>query len=210
MKRYQIIYADPPWQYSTGKVGERCWGPEAHYPTMATEDICKIPVKDIADDNAILFLWATFPKLWEAKPVIESWGFEFKTVAFVWVKVNKRTDPDQLFMGAYETFYYDDFYGMGMWTRSNAEICLLATRGNLKRQSTKVKQLIYEPIGRHSEKPALVRDRIVELCGDLPRVELFARKTAAGWDAWGNEVECDVELSVPLKENDNVEVRPAD
>ena len=123
----------------------------------------------------MLFLWATFPKLPEALRVISAWGFNFKTVAFVWLKVNKKS--------------LSFFTGMGNWTRANAEICLLATKGKPKRKSKSVHQLIVSRIERHSKKPDIARDKIIQLMGDLPRVELFARQTCSGWDVWGNEVE---------------------
>ena len=121
------------------------------------------------------FLWATFPQLPEALRLIEAWGFTYKSVAFVWLKKNRRADSW--------------FYGLGFWTRGNAEICLLATRGHPKRQAANVHQFIISPIEHHSKKPDEARDKIVALMGDLPRVELFARQTPPGWDVWGNEVE---------------------
>ena len=114
------------------------------------------------------------PKLDEVFALISAWGFEYKTCAFTWVKRNKIAPTW--------------FWGMGRWTRANAELCLLATKGSPKRVSAGVHSIIDTPIGKHSAKPAIVRDRIVELCGDLPRIELFARDRVSGWDAWGNEV----------------------
>ena len=148
---------------------------EKHYPTMSLDDICALPVADIAAKDSALFLWATFPMLAEALLVISAWGFTYKTTAFVWLKQNKKS-PSW-------------FYGMGNWTRSNAEICLLATKGKPQRQSRSIHQLIVSPIEAHSKKPDIAREKITDLMGDLPRVELFARQTALGWDVWGNEVE---------------------
>ena len=119
-------------------------------------------------------MWATFPMLKEALEVIEAWGFTYKTIAFNWVKQNKSGEG--LFMG------------LGNWTRSNSEICLLAVKGKPKRASAGIRSVVLSPLQKHSQKPAEIRDRIVELMGDLPRIELFARETAPGWDAWGNEV----------------------
>ena len=118
-------------------------------------------------------MWATFPMLREALEVIEAWGFTYKTVAFNWVKQNKT--------GA------GLFWGLGNWTRSNSEICLLAVKGKPRRMSASVHSVIFSPVQQHSRKPAEARDRIVELMGDLPRIELFAREAAPGWDAWGDE-----------------------
>ena len=108
-------------------------------------------------------------------------GFTFKTVAFVWLKLNKKSPTW--------------FYGLGYWTRGNAEICLLAKRGKPKRRSAGVHQFIISPVEEHSKKPDVTRDKIIELAGNLPRVELFARQKAPGWDVWGNEVDSDLSLT---------------
>lgn len=147
---------------------------------MSVEEICKLDIEKITDKDAVLFLWATFPKLSEALRVIKAWGFQYKTVAFVWLKQNKSGKGW--------------FYGLGFWTRGNAEICLLATKGRPHRYSNSVHQFIISPLRKHSQKPDEARDKIVALIGDLPRVELFARTKADGWDVWGNEVPCDIEL----------------
>jgi N6-adenosine-specific RNA methylase IME4 len=142
--------------------------------------ICALPVADIADRDCALFLWATFPNLREAFEVITAWGFEYKTVAFTWVKRNKKSNSW--------------FTGMGYWTRANAEICLLATKGKPKRIARNIRQIIDTPIERHSKKPDAARNRIVELMGDIPRIELFAREKFDGWDVFGNEVDSDIIL----------------
>lgn len=172
-KKYNIIYADPPWSYKdkalSGNRGACC-----KYPVMDSNDICNFPVKEIAADDCVLFMWVTMPKLNECFDLIKSWGFEFKTCAFVWVKTNKKSNSL--------------FWGMGRWTRANAEICLIATKGKPKRVAANVHSVVMTPIEEHSKKPNEVRQRIVQLCGDLPRIELFARQYADGWDCWGNEV----------------------
>ena len=175
---YNIIYADPPWRYEQRKVQGAA---ENHYPTMSIDELCALPVPELAAKDCALFLWATFPQLPEALRLIHAWGFRYKTVAFVWLKRNRKS-PSW-------------FYGMGYWTRSNAEICLLATRGKPKRQSAGVHQFIISPIEQHSEKPDEARDKILALMGDLPRVELFARQKTPGWDAWGNEIASDITLA---------------
>lgn len=147
---------------------------------MSIEDISNLPIDKIASDNCVLFMWMTFPTLEEGFKVIEKWGFKYKTVAFVWIKQNKKT-PSL-------------FWGLGFWTRANAEICILAIKGKPKRLSAKVHQVIVAPIEEHSKKPDEARKRIVELLGDLPRIELFARQKKQGWDTWGNEVQCDINL----------------
>lgn len=179
-KKYNIIYADPPWRFQTYSEKGKGRSAERHYPTVTIEDICLFSVDEIAADDCVLFLWTTMPCLVEAFKVIHAWGFVYKTTAFVWVKKNRQSDSL--------------FWGMGYWTRSNAEICLLATRGNPHRISANVHQIVMTPIERHSKKPDEVRNRIVALMGNLPRIELFARELAQGWDAWGNEVESTVEI----------------
>ena len=177
MEPYQIIYADPPWRYDQKGVDGAA---EKHYPTMSLEDICKLPVGSISAKDSILFLWATFPQLPAALKVISAWGFKYKTVAFDWLKKNRKADSW--------------YFGLGFWTRGNAEVCLLATRGHPKRKSTKVLHFIISPIEGHSKKPDIARDKIVELAGDVPRIELFARQTTPGWDVWGNEVTSSITL----------------
>ena len=120
----------------------------------------------------------------------QSMGICYKTVAFVWIKQNKSGKGY--------------FFGLGYWTRSNAEICLLAVRGKPKRISKKVFQLIVSPLQEHSKKPEEARKRIVELMGDLPRIELFARRQSVGWDVWGNEVESSLDME-NLQENSGKE-----
>jgi len=147
---------------------------------MSIKNICALPVNTLADTDCTLFLWVTFPVLPDAFDVIKAWGFTYKTVAFCWVKRNKKS-PGW-------------FFGMGNWTRANAEICLLATNGNPKRLSASVRQIIDTPLEEHSKKPDETRERIIQLMGDLPRVELFARQSPPGWDVWGNEVESTIKL----------------
>lgn len=184
--KYKIIYADPPWQYRNKNVNGAA---DHHYSTMSIEQICRLTVDEITASDSVLFLWTTFPQLPETLRVIEAWGFQYKSVAFVWLKQNRRA--------------LSWFYGLGYWTRSNAEICLLATKGHPKRISAAVHQLIVSPVEVHSKKPDVVRDKILELMGDLPRVELFARQHTPGWEAWGNEVDSTIALTCGKKQNPN-------
>ena len=171
-KKYNIIYADPAWTFQTwsSKGDEK----SPKYDLMTIEDIKNMPVNNIADKNCILFIWVTYPLLKEGLDTIKSWNFKYKTCAFSWIKKNKKSDSL--------------FWGLGYYTRSNNEICLLATKGKPKRISSAVHQVVIDKIREHSRKPDCVRDRIVQLCGDLPRIELFARQRVDGWDCWGNEV----------------------
>ncbi|MCM1438737.1 MAG: MT-A70 family methyltransferase [Roseburia sp.] len=174
-KKYSIIYADPPWSFKTYSDKGKGRSAERHYPTMSKEDIQRLPIKSIAAKDSVLFLWVTAPCLIEGIELITAWGFTYKTVAFTWVKQNKKSDGI--------------FTGMGYYTRANAEYCLLATKGKvLERKSHSVSSVVLSHRERHSKKPDEVRDRIVKLFGDIPRIELFAREQADGWDAWGNEL----------------------
>lgn len=139
--KYSIIYADPPWSYNVWNgQGDGKKTAENHYPCMKKKDIQMLPVRDIASDNCVLFLWATFPCLIEALDLIKAWGFTYKTCGFTWVKRNKKSDGW--------------FWGLGHWTRANAEICLLATKGNPKRVSKSVHSVCDARIMEHSRKPA--------------------------------------------------------
>lgn len=171
-KKYNIIYADPPWKYNDRKGNDPKMG-GITYPVMDLQDIKSLPVSKIAHKDCILFLWATMPMLQEALEVIKSWGFHYRTCGFVWVKENPSG------FGIYS--------GLGHWTNGNAELCLLAKRGTPKRIKRNIKQIILSPRRRHSQKPDETRIRIEQLCGDLPRIELFARETVSGWDCWGND-----------------------
>ena len=171
-KEYKVIYADPPWRYAD----KGCNGNAAdHYPTMTFSEMRRLPVGDIAAKDCVLFMWATYPMMREALFLIDAWGFTYKSIAFQWVKQNRSGNGF--------------FFGLGRWTRGNTEPCLIATKGKPQRVSNAVSQLVVSPLREHSRKPDEVRDRIVELMGgDMPRIELFARETAPGWDCWGNEV----------------------
>lgn len=179
MEGYRIIYADPPWRYFNP---DAPCGTGRHYGTMTTDMICGLPVGALAAETARLFLWTTMPQIPDALRVMAAWGFEYRTCAFCWVKSN-RSGGEGL------------FWGLGYYTRSNAELCLLGRRGGaMPRASRRVHQVVITPVREHSRKPDEVRDGIVELFGDLPRIELFARERVPGWDAWGVEVESDIVL----------------
>lgn len=173
-RKYSVIYADPPWEYR--QKGSRGTAKQ-HYSTMTTKDICELPVREIATDDCICFMWATFPIIDQALKVMEAWGFEYKTAAFVWVKKNKKSNSN--------------FWGMGAWTRANAEVCLIGISKNTKAsecvKSHAVHQIIEAAVEQHSKKPDETRERIIKLLGDVPRIELFARQSVNGWDCWGDE-----------------------
>ena len=161
-KKYQIIYADPPWKYWEG--GKK--NQSKHYKTMTIEKLCSLPVKDLSDKNCMLFLWATFPILNRVFEVIKAWGFEYSTCGFVWVKGRKKFNDKQFSFLPQDSI--EDFVGCGGWTRANAELCLISKKGSLERKSKNVRQIIYSPLREHSQKPAETKSRIVKLLGLLP------------------------------------------
>lgn len=189
-KKYGAIYADPPWRFEVWSgetaVKARKNGGHGtnvaaghHYQTMTPEEIAALPVPVAANDCA-LFLWVTWPTMVEAIDLMRTWGFKYKTCAFCWVKANAH-QADMFREGLPAKM------GMGYWTRANSEVCLLATKGKPKRLHADVRQAIIEPAREHSRKPDEIRKRIERLVAG-PYLEMFARQTAPGWDAWGNEV----------------------
>jgi len=184
-KKYNVILADPPWSYNDKMkmkgVHGMIRGAESFYKTMPLENIKNLPIQNITDDNCVLFLWVTMPLLQEGLDVIKAWNFKYKTCGFTWVKTTKTNKIH---------------CGMGHYTRGNAELCLIGVKGKLERMDKSISQIVMSKIKRHSEKPAEVRNRIVTLMGDLPRIELFARipkeivedPSLKGWDVWGDEI----------------------
>lgn len=190
---YSILYADPNWTFDTYSEKGQTRGAVLQYNTDPIVTIASLPVSRIANPNSILFMWVNGPRLFDAEIVMESWGFKYKSIAFVWVKLTKDETGFPI--------------GNGYWTRQNpeicvygyhkeyldyeeADICLLGTKGHPKRIDASVPTTVYAPRGsRHSQKPAIVRDKIVQLVGDLPRIELYATEKVKGWDAWGNEID---------------------
>ena len=181
-KKYNIIYADPPWSYQDKNCSGSC---ENHYKTLSIKDLCDLPIQEIAAKDCVLFLWATYPLIKDALLLIDSWGFEYKSIAFQWIKKNKKS-------GSY-------FYGLGRWTRGNTEPCFLAVKGKPKRLAANVFQIIDAPIRQHSRKPDITRILITKLMGDLPRIELFSRERFEGWDVWGDQLPNDMQ-KVLIKE----------
>jgi len=173
-KKYQIIYADPPWEYKESGSGKRVVS--SHYVTMKIDDIKKLPIQNISDDKCILWLWVTFPRLEQGLEVIKSWGFQYYGLGFDWVKMSKNGKPS---------------WGMGYYTRQNTEVCLIGVKKKLNRFSPLVRNelsVVHSERLAHSEKPNIFREKIVTIIGDVPRIELFARQKTKGWDVWGNEV----------------------
>lgn len=174
---FTVVYADPPWRFKTWTGAQRAKRTaESYYPTMTLADLADLgyEVKRVAAPDGALFLWTPCCMLREAIYVMTSWGYRFKTVAFTWVKTNRRSGSL--------------FWGMGHWTRNGTELCLVGTRGKVRRVARNVHSVVMAPPTLHSAKPVEVRDRIVALMGDVPRLEMFARERADGWEAWGDEV----------------------
>lgn len=174
-KKYNIIYADPPWPYNES--GSKAKVKNRHYPQMQLDEICALPIRALQAEQCILFLWVTAPRLPMALPVMEAWGFQYYSLGFDWLKVSKDGNP---------------MWGPGYYTRQNNEFCLI---GVPKEKDRRIKPCVHDVLvpvveqrREHSRKPDCVRDNIVRICGDIPRIELFAREQCSGWDCWGNEV----------------------
>ena len=162
-KKYDIIYADPPWRYQDKGCNGAC---ARHYNTMSVDEICALPVANLAVKDCILFMWATYPQMQEALKVIAVWGFKYKTIAFQWVKLNRNVKLNNFTIATVQDILHKTcFFGLGRWTRGNTECCLLATKGTPHRQNNSVSQLVFAPLTRHSSKPPEVRDRIKILMG---------------------------------------------
>ena len=193
MKKYQIIYADPAWQYKS----KECLAKKSilngklntHYQTMSLKEIKDLPMGGVADDNCLLFLWVVSPMLDDCIDVLKSWGFKYSTIGFIWYK--QKTNP-------------------GSYTMSECEICLIGKKGNIPtpRGLRNIRQFLSEKKTKHSAKPSEIRDRITKMFPTQNKIELFAREKIDGWDSWGNEVESDIQLLSnlsPNKENKNNE-----
>lgn len=172
-KRYSLIYCDPPWQFrDKGNAGKR--GASHKYSVMSLEEICALRIRDIAAPDCLLAMWwvAAMPR--EALKVLDEWGFKLKTMkGFTWRKLSKHGK---------------EHFGMGNYSRANSEDCLFAVRGKPKRVNASVRQMISAQVREHSRKPDETRDRLIQLMGDVPRIELFARQSHPNWDSWGLEV----------------------
>ena len=174
-RKYRVIYIDPPWHYSRSYDGRRPIKSKVPYPTLRDKKIINLPIGELADNDCALFLWTTLPKLKIAMAAMEAWGFEYTTVGFVWVKLYRNSDKIVA--------------GLGYWTCTNAEVVLIGKKGRPNPRRCKAKQIIISPRGEHSAKPPEVRERIVHLMGNVPRIEIFARERVPGWDAMGNEID---------------------
>lgn len=186
---YRALLCDPPWHFRARTALQMSnWtsrrDAEKHYAVLGVDDICALPVGDVAAKDAHLFLWVTGPCLPLAFDVIKSWGFRYSSVAFTWIKLKKSYNANQLRVLPLADF--DLHVGLGLTTRKNAEFCLLARRGNAKRIAKNVREVILSPRREHSRKPDEIYDRIEAYCAG-PYLEMFARQSRCGWTSWGNE-----------------------
>lgn len=175
-KKYNIIYVDPPWRFNNKNTGGSMTSGAANkYNTMTLEELKELDIHSICEDDCVLFMWWVGSQPQEALDLVKSWGFKLKTMkGFDWIKLTK--------LGKL-------FFGMGFWTRAGSESCLIATRGKPKPINRGIRAVVKAVNLKHSKKPNVFADKIVELCGNLPRIELFARDRKPGWDAWGDEIE---------------------
>lgn len=188
---YACIYADPPWKFKVFSEKGEGRSADAWYDCLTIDQICAIPVAELAAPDCVLLMWVTDPFLREGFRVLDAWGFQYKTVGLYWAKSSGRVPLAEFNMetGIVDINYTNNWpIGTGYWTRANPEQCLLATRGHPKRQNADVPKLIVAPRREHSRKPDEAYERIERLCGG-PRIELFARQRRPGWDCLGNEAE---------------------
>lgn len=180
MKKYEIIYADPAWQYKTkeslAKTSILNGELNTHYGTMTIDELGGLPLESISDKNSMLFMWVVSPMLDDGIELMKKWGFKYSTIAFIWHK--QRSNP-------------------GHYTMSECEICLVGRRGKIPtpRGARNVRQFLSEMRGKHSAKPTEIRNRIELMFPTQTKLEMFARQSAEGWDAWGNEVENSIDIS---------------
>lgn len=193
MKKYKIIYADPPWDFNNKKTGGSMSSAATQkYTTTCIESLKQMDINQISDDDCLLAMWWVGAMPQEAIDLIAAWGFRLVNMnGFVWNKLTQTNKP---------------YFGMGFYTRAGSESVAIAVKGKFKPNSRSVRavfnaesQVQFEAkVSQHSKKPSQVRDLLVELCGDVPRLEMFARCAPEGWDVFGNEVPNSIEI--PIKQ----------
>ncbi len=180
-EKYQIVYADPPWKTKTFKEKkDGLISRDLPYVQMTDIEIAELPVESLVADDAILFMWCIDSRIPKIAELMKSWGFNYKCVGFVWGKKAKTTEG---FNG-----------GFSSYTKRDCEFCFIGTRGKYLNLKRSVNQILLEPKDAHSKKPNEIKDRILDLCGDLPRLEMFARSSTEGWDVFGNEVDNSINI----------------
>ena len=199
MKKYKLILADPPWQYSNKSSNGAA---DNHYNTTDFYSLTRLPIEKIAFNNSVLCMWYTGNFALEAIKLAEAWNFKVKNMfCFAWIKLNKNAEdridknPPEDSFDFMEILNSETKINCGNYTRQNIEMCLIAIRGKgLPRRSASVRQIVYSCLGEHSEKPKEVHHRLEELYGDVPRIELFAREKYGEWDVYGDQVNSDIQL----------------
>ncbi|MGJ3348782.1 MT-A70 family methyltransferase [Morganella sp. Je.2.23] len=199
MKKYDLILADPPWQYSNKSSNGAA---NNHYNTTDFYSLTRLSIEKIASENSVLCMWYTGNFALEAIKLAEAWNFKVKNMfCFAWIKLNKNAEdridknPPEDSFDFMEILNSETKINCGNYTRQNIEMCLIATRGKgLPRRSASVRQIVYSCLGEHSEKPKEVHHRLEELYGDVPRIELFAREKYGDWDVYGDQVNSDIQL----------------
>lgn len=176
MKKYGAILLDPPWAFRTYSKKDKLptQFQDQHYEMLKKPELEKLPLSDLAAKDCALFLWTVDSHLDQALALLSGWGFKYKTIAFIWVKMTKDMSHPAI--------------SMGYWSRKQAEICILATRGKPRRLAKNVRQVLMEPRRQHSRKPDGFYSRIETLV-EGPYLEMFARQRWPGWDAWGDETD---------------------
>lgn len=184
MGNYSVILADPPWPFRVWEKGTGSGRSAAsHYPTMDLDQICALPIADLAADNCALFLWSVWPSIFDARRVIEAWGFTYRTLGWEWLKLNKSSKGIH--------------FGMGYYTRASVEPCLLAVKGSMSVDVRNMRNVIMAPVSEHSSKPDEQYSRIQTLYPGETYLELFARQAQPGWDFWGNNVQGGIDIYDP-------------
>ena len=172
MTTYSVILADPPWVWRAWSKRGEGKSASKHYPTMSLDAICALPVRNWAEDDSALFIWATWPTIFQTQRVIDAWGFKYSGLAWEWIKQNPKT-------GKYA-------FGCGYGTRKNVEPLLLARRGKPTLLSRSERDFMFAPKREHSRKPDETYERIEKMFAG-PYLEMFARQSRVGWDSWGME-----------------------
>jgi N6-adenosine-specific RNA methylase IME4 len=183
---FSCLVADVPLQFSSNSPSRPGRNAMRHYRCLSAEELSTLPVGDIAAPDAWLFFWATGPCLPQAFSIIAAWGFKYSGSGFVWIKLRRAYDTNQLRLVSIAEA--DLHTGLGHTTRKNAEFCLLARRGRPQRLAADVREVVLEPVREHSRKPTEVYRRIERFCAG-PRIELFARERRPGWVSWGDEID---------------------
>lgn len=197
---YTLIYLDPPWRYNSRANHKTrfCGGVHGHYATMSLDEIAALPIARLAAPSAAVAMWCTFPYLDAQMRLFQQWGFRYCTQIATWIKLNPRgydlpkDDPKYRSGKPYilyrDGLFHSVFFGVGYYSKSNAEVLLLGMRGQVPTRTDALSSVILAPRREHSRKPDEAYELLEALFGGVPRVELFARRVRSGWDAYGNQL----------------------